>query len=95
MRARPNTTTTMAEDKSIAKFSEWSSLYHLSSNTIQALVSEGVNCEEALTGLKESELDELKSKYWGSTLCCVPCGSYATLDEAASPHQLALCTMLR
>ena len=38
-------------------------MYHLSSDKIQALVSEGVDCEEALTGLNEAELDELKSKY--------------------------------
>ena len=51
------------ECSSIAKFSEWGSLYHLSADTIQALVAEGVDCEEALTGLKEAELDGLKSKY--------------------------------
>ena len=51
------------ECSSIAKFSEWGSLYHLSADTIQALVAEGVDCEEALTGLKEAQLDGLKSKY--------------------------------
>ena len=48
---------------SIVKFSEWGSLYHLSTDTIQALVSEGIDCEEALMGLKEAELDQLKDKH--------------------------------
>ena len=48
---------------SIGKFSEWGSLYYLSTDTIQALVPEGIDCEEALTGLKEAELDQLKDKH--------------------------------
>ena len=51
--------------QSSAKFSEWASRYHLSAEleTIDGLVKEGIECQAALAGLKEAELEQLRGNH--------------------------------
>jgi len=49
--------------QSSAKFSEWASCYRLSAETIDGLVKEGIECQAALAGLKEAELEQLRNDH--------------------------------